>query len=148
MLLVNLYGSRDNFDPESSHVIPALIKKVVHAKENSSPFVEVWGTGQATREFLYVEDAAEAIVKATMNYNSSEPINIGSCFEISIKDLAEKIKKHVGYKGEIKWDSTKPDGQPRRKLETSKAEKEFKFKAKTDFDKGLKKTINWYLKNR
>jgi GDP-L-fucose synthase len=148
LLLVNLYGSRDNFDPESSHVIPALIKKVVHAKENNSPFVEVWGTGSATREFLYVEDAAEAIVKATMNYNSSEPINIGSCFEISIKDLAEKIKKHVGYKGEIKWDSTKPDGQPRRKLETSKAEKEFKFKAKTDFDKGLKKTINWYLKNR
>ena len=148
LLPVNLYGPRDNFDPNSSHVIPALIKKVVEAKENNSPFVEVWGTGKATREFLYVEDAAKAIVLATEKYNKGEPVNIGSSMEISIKNLIKIICSIVGYKGKIKWDKTKPDGQPRRKLDTTRARKEFGFKAKTDFKKGLKNAIDWYMKNR
>lgn len=147
LLPVNLYGPGDNFDPKNSHVIPALIKKFVEAKEKNLPYVEVWGTGKASREFLYVEDAAEAIVLATKNYDKPEPVNIGAGFEITIKDLVEKISKIINYKGEIKWDKTKPDGQPRRCLDTSKAAKEFGFKAKTKFEEGLKKTIDWYIQN-
>jgi len=148
LLPVNLYGPRDNFDPNSSHVIPALIKKIVEAKEKNSPNVEVWGTGKATREYLYIEDAADAIILATEKYDKGEPVNIGSGMEISIKNLVQKISKTVGYKGKIIWNKSKPDGQPRRQLDTSRAKKEFDFKAKTKFDEGLKKTIEWYLENR
>lgn len=148
LLPVNLYGPGDNFDPDSSHVIPALIKKFVEAKEQNLPSVEVWGTGSATREFLYVDDAAEAIVKALQEYDGREPVNLGSGAEISIKDLANLIAKLVGYDGEIRWDTSKPDGQPRRMLDTSRAEKFFNFKARTTFEDGLRKTIEWYLKKR
>lgn len=145
LMPVNLYGPGDNFDPSSSHVIPALIKKFVDAKEREDEFVVVWGTGEPTREFLYVEDAAEAIILATEKYNKPDPVNLGSAFEISIKDLAELIKKLVGFNGRMVWDKTKPDGQPRRKLDTSKAIKEFGFKSKTNFEEGLRKTIEWYI---
>lgn len=148
LLPVNLYGPRDNFSVESSHVIPALIKKFVEAKTNNSPSVTVWGTGNATREFCYVGDAAEGIVLATEKYNESEPVNIGAGFEISIKDLVGKIRSLVGYTGEIIWDTTKPDGQPRRMLDTSRAERKFGYKAHTDFDKGLEETVQWYQKSR
>lgn len=144
LLPVNLYGPQDNFDPESSHVIPALIKKFIDAKENDLPEVVVWGTGKATREFLYVEDAAEAIILATERYNKSDPVNIGSSFEISIRDLVTLIQKLVGYNGKVVWDITKPDGQPRRKLDTSKAFAEFGFKSNASFKEGLTKTIKWY----
>lgn len=145
LLPVNLYGPGDNFDPKSSHVIPALIKKFYEAKIGNKKSVIVWGTGKATREFFYVEDCAEAIIAATEKYNKQDPVNIGAGFEISIKDLVEKIRRLIGFKGEIVWDRTKPDGQPRRCLDTSKAYKEFGFKAKTVFDKGLKDTIDWYI---
>ena len=145
LMLVNLYGPGDNFDPSSSHVIPALIKKFVDAKKRKDEFVVVWGTGNPTREFLYVEDAAEAIVLATEKYNKTEPVNIGSSSEISIKDLALLIKKMTGFEGSIVWDKTKPDGQPRRKLDVSRAEKEFSFKSRIGFEEGLKKTILWYF---
>lgn len=145
LMPVNLYGPSDNFDPQSSHVIPALIKKFVDAKNRGDKFVIVWGTGKPTREFLYVEDAARAIVLAVEKYNKPAPINLGSSFEISIKDLVNLIKKLTGFKGNIVWDKTKPDGQPRRKLDTSRAEKEFGFKSKIDFEEGLKKTIQWYF---
>lgn len=148
LLPVNLYGPGDSFDLESSHVIPALIRKFVEAKEKNHPTVEIWGTGKATREFLYVEDAAEGILLATERYDKSDPINIGSSFEISIKDLVQVIKKIVGYKGRIIWDKTKPDGQPRRKLDVSKAKKEFGFSSKTSFEEGLQRTIAWYQENR
>jgi GDP-L-fucose synthase len=144
LLLVNLYGPGDNFESSSSHVIPALIKKFTDAMKYKEKEVVIWGTGKASREFLYVEDAAEAVVLATENYDKSDPINIGAGFEINIKDLAEKIKKLTNYEGEIKWDNAMPDGQPRRCLDIKKAEKEFGFKAKTSFDIGLKKTIEWY----
>lgn len=144
LMPVNLYGPGDNFDPRSSHVAPALIKKFVDARNRGDEYVVVWGTGSATREFLYVEDAAEGIVLATEKYNKPGPVNIGSSFEISIKDLAEHIKKLTQFKGEIVWDTTRPDGQPRRKLDTSKAEREFGFKSKTDFETGLRRTIEWY----
>jgi GDP-L-fucose synthase len=150
LLPVNLYGPRDNFNPESSHVISALIKKCVDAisKPQSSILqpltISVWGTGKATREFLYVEDCAEAIVLATERYNKPDPINLGAGFEISIKDLVELIVKLAGFKGRITWDTSKPDGQPRRMLDTSRAEKEFGFRTMTSFEKGLKKTIEWY----
>jgi len=149
LLPVNLYGPGDNFDPNSSHVIPALIRKCVDAQkglspEGAVPGFTVWGTGKPTREFLYVEDAAEAIILATEKYNKSEPVNIGAGFEISIKDLVNLIVKLTGFKEKIIWDKTKPDGQPRRFLSTIKAEKEFGFKAKTPFEEGLKKTIEWY----
>ncbi len=147
LLPVNLYGPGDNFDPRSSHVIPALIKKCVDANLKNENEIVVWGTGKATREFFYVEDAAEAIVLATEKYNKSDPINIGAGFEISIKELVELIVELTGFKGRIVWDKTKPDGQPRRMLDTTKAFKEFGFKAKTDFRKGLKKTIEWYEKS-
>jgi GDP-L-fucose synthase len=145
LLPVNLYGPGDNFDPKSAHVIPALIKKFYEAKMNNNPEVVVWGTGKATREFLYVEDCAEGIILATELYDKSDPVNIGAGFEISIKDLAEKIKSLIGFKGRVVWDTSKPDGQPRRCIDTSRAEKEFGFKAKTSFDKGLKDAVGWYI---
>jgi len=141
---VNLYGPRDNFDPESSHVIPALIKKCIDAVRNNDDRITVWGTGKPTREFLYVEDAAEGILLAAERYNESEPVNIGAGFEISIKDLVDLIVRLTGFKGKVLWDTTKPDGQPRRILDVSKAEREFGFKAATDFEDGLQKTIKWY----
>ncbi|MEE9119528.1 MAG: GDP-L-fucose synthase [Calditrichia bacterium] len=154
LLPVNLYGPGDNFDPQSSHVIPAIIKKCVDAMSNNEfritnnePQITVWGTGKPTREFFYVEDAAEAIVLATEKYNKSDPSNIGAGFEISIKELAELIVELTGFKGQIIWDKSKPDGQPRRMLDTTKAFTEFGFKAKTDFKEGLKKTIEWYKKS-
>lgn len=146
LMPVNLYGPRDNFDPKTSHVIPALIKKCLDAVKNSEKEIVVWGTGKPTREFLYVEDAAEGILLATEKYNKSDPVNLGAGFEISIKDLVELIAKLTGFKGKITWDTTKPDGQPRRRLDTSKACKEFGFKAKTSFEEGLKRTIKWYKK--
>lgn len=145
LMPVNLYGPGDNFDPKSSHVIPALIKKCIDAKESNDDHITVWGTGKASREFIYVEDAAEGIILATEKYEKPNPVNIGAGFEIKIKDLVELIAKLTGFKGKIVWDTTKPDGQPRRMLDTSKAEREFGFKAKTDFEKGLKNTIEWYL---
>lgn len=145
LLPVNLYGPGDNFDIKSSHVIPALIKKFSDAKKQKLKTVEIWGTGKATREFLYVEDAVEGIIKASQYYNKSEPVNLGAGFEISIKDLAKLIKKIIGFKGSLIWDKTKPDGQPRRRLDTAKALQEFGFKATTPFEAGLKKTIDWYL---
>lgn len=147
LLPVNLYGPGDNFDPKSSHVIPALIRKFVKAKTNALHKVNVWGTGKATREFLYVEDAAKAIVLATKRYDKEYPVNIGSGFEVSIGELVRLIKKLTDYKGEIIWDTSKPDGQPRRKLDTTRAEKEFGFKAKTNFKEGLEQTIKWYRQN-
>ena len=148
LLPVNLYGPGDNFDPRSSHVIPALIKKCADAIENHEEEITVWGTGQATREFFFVEDAAAAIVLATESYNKSEPVNIGPGFEISIKDLVALIAELTDFKGKITWDPTKPDGQPRRMLDTTRAFQEFGFKAKTGFREGLKKTIDWYRADR
>lgn len=147
LLPVNLYGPGDNFDPTSSHVIPALIRKVAIAKKQNLPFIEVWGSGKVTREFIYVDDAARAIVQATIKYDSSEPVNIGTGQDISIKALVEKICELMDYQGEIKWDSKKPDGQPKRLLDISRAQKEFNFTAQTDFTTGLKNTIDWYLTN-
>ena len=148
LLPVNLYGPRDNFDDRSSHVIPALIKKCVEAKEAGADSIEVWGTGKATREFFYVEDAAEAIALAAERYDGTEPVNLGAGFEISIKDLVELIAKLTGFEGKIVWDSSKPDGQPRRCLDTSRAKEYFGFQAHTNFEEGLKKTIEWYRENR
>lgn len=182
LLPVNLYGPGDNFDLDSSHVIPALIRKCVEAKNSEAeikvkvesyqpqpksqpvlsqprpqpkplhsqpqPSITVWGTGKPTREFLYVEDAAEAIILAAERYNSPDPVNLGSGYEISIRDLVELIASLTGFRGNIIWDTTKPDGQPRRKLDTSRAEKEFGFKAKIPLEEGLQKTIDWYIKNR
>jgi GDP-L-fucose synthase len=144
LMPVNLYGPGDNFEPKTSHVIPALIRKCMEAKERGEDHIVVWGTGNASREFLYVEDAAEGIILATENYDKSDPVNLGAGFEIKIKDLAEMIVKLTGFKGKITWDSSKPDGQPRRMLDTSKAKKEFGFKAKTSFEDGVKQTIFWY----
>jgi len=144
LLPVNLYGHGDNFDPEFSHVIPALIKKVCDAKEKGDKRIVAWGTGEVSREFLYVEDAAEAIVLATEKYNKADPVNLGAGFEISIKELAELICELAGFDGEIVWDASMPDGQPRRLLDTSKAKEEFGFEAKTDFREGLRRAITWY----
>ena len=144
LLPVNLYGPGDNFDPRSSHVIPALIKKCVDAILNREDEIVVWGTGKVTREFIYVEDAAEGIILAAEGYNRSDPVNIGAGFEISIEDLVHLIVELTGFKGRIVWDKTKPDGQPRRMLDTTRAFKEFGFRAKTTFGEGLKKTIGWY----
>ncbi len=143
LLPVNLYGPRDNFDLESSHVIPALIKKMMEA-EKKKQNVTLWGTGEPTREFLYVEDAAKAIILAAENFDKSEPVNVGSGHEIKIKDLASLIAELTGFSGEIKWDISQPDGQPRRKLNTDKAKKYFGFTAETNLKDGLKKTIVWY----
>ena len=147
LLPVNLYGPRDHFDSEKGSVVPALIKKVADAKREKRGFIDVWGTGSASREFLYIEDAAEGIVLATEKYDKPEPVNIGAGREISIKNLIETICHLMDFNGEIRWDASKPDGQPRRMLDTSRAEKEFGFKAKVGFEDGLKKTIEWYLKN-
>ena len=144
LLPVNLYGPGDNFDPSSSHVIPALIKKCFDAKRRADKEVVVWGDGSATREFLYVEDAAEGIVLASERYNSSDPVNIGAGFEISIRDLTNLIVKLTGYQGNVVWDATKPNGQPRRMLDTSRAERGFDFRSRIQFEEGLKKTISWY----
>jgi len=148
LLPVNLYGPGDNFHPASSHVIPALIKKCVDAIDAGKDQIECWGTGSASREFIYAPDAAEGIVLATEKYDKDEPVNIGAGFEITIKDLVEKIARLTGFTGKIVWDPTKPDGQPRRCLDTSRAQAEFGFKARTDFDKGLKATIDWYRANK
>ncbi|WP_141500337.1 GDP-L-fucose synthase family protein [Paenibacillus luteus] len=145
LLPVNLYGPRDNFDLETSHVIPALIRKCLEAKAQGSDHIEVWGTGIATREFLYVEDAAAGIVQATDQFNGEEPVNIGTGREISIKALTELIAEKTGYNGTIVWDASRPDGQLRRCLDTSKAEQLFSFKAKTDLPEGLEKTVQWYI---
>ena len=148
LLPVNLYGPGDNFNPQSSHVIPALIKKCIDAIEEEKDEITVWGTGKPTREFLYVEDAAEGIIVAAEKYNKSEPINLGAGFEISIKDLVGLIVKLTGFKGKFTWDKTKPDGQPRRCLDVSRARKEFGFKAATLFEAGLRKTVDWYVNRR
>jgi len=148
LLPVNLYGPRDNFNPQSSHVIPALIKKCIDAIDNNEEYIECWGTGSASREFIYAADAAEGILLATEHYNGSEPVNIGAGFEITIKDLVEKIVELTGFTGEIRWDSSKPDGQPRRKLDVSRAKEYFGFEAKTSFDEGLKATIDWYREHK
>ena len=148
LLLVNMYGPYDDFNLETSHVIPALIRKFIEAVSNNKKEVEVWGTGKASREFLYVEDAARAISLATEKYNKPESVNIGAGFEIKIKDLVELIAELTGFKGEIVWDTSKPDGQPRRCLDVSKAKEEFGFEAKVDFREGLKKTIEWYKNER
>jgi GDP-L-fucose synthase len=144
LLPVNLYGPRDNFDLETSHVIPALIRKCIEAQERGDDHIIVWGDGSPTREFIYVEDAAEGILLASERYNSSEPVNIGSAFEISIKELVNLIADLTGFEGELVWDTSKPNGQPRRKLDISRAEKAFDFKARTDFETGLKRAIDYY----
>ncbi len=148
LLPVNLYGPGDNFDPRSSHVIPALIKKCVDAMTQGDPEIVVWGTGNATREFFYVEDAAKAICLATERYDKPEPVNIGAGFEISIRDLVGLIVELTGFKGRVVWDASKPDGQPRRMLNTNRAFQEFGFRAGTDFREGIKKTIDWYRGTR
>lgn len=145
LLPVNLYGPGDNFDPASSHVIPAIVKKVADANESGAHEITCWGTGSATREFLYVDDCADAILAATEKYGRAEPVNIGAGREISIKDLVGLICEMMDFDGKIVWDSTKPDGQPRRCLDTSRAEREFGFRAQTDFREGLRRTIDWYL---
>jgi len=146
LLPVNLYGPRDNFDLETSHVIPALIRKCLEAKNRHEKAIVAWGDGSATREFLYVEDAAEGILLAAEHFNESDPVNLGSAFEISIKDLLELIARLTGFSGEIVWDTTKPNGQPRRKLDTSRAKAKFGFESQTSFEEGLKQTIEWYKK--
>lgn len=148
LLPVNLYGPGDNFDPESSHVIPALIKKFVDAKKKRESRVIVWGTGKPTREFLYVDDCARGITLATLRYNAGEPVNLGSSFEISISDLSHMIAKLTGYQGKIVFDTTMPDGQPRRKLDVTRAGREFGFLSQITFQEGLKETIDWYVNTK
>jgi GDP-L-fucose synthase len=144
LLPVNLYGPGDNFELQTSHVIPALIRKCVEAQQHGDKEIEVWGTGRATREFLYVEDCAEGLILAAERYDGPEPVNLGAGFEISIADLAAKIIKLTGFEGTIRWNRSRPDGQPRRSLDTSRARELFGFVAKTDFDTGLRNTIDWY----
>ena len=148
LLPVNLYGPGDNFDLQTSHVIPALIRKCVEAQDRGDEQIIVWGDGSPTREFLYVEDAAEGILLASENYNKSDPVNLGSGHEISIRELVTTITRLTGFEGELIWDTSKPNGQPRRVLDTSKAEEYFGFRAKTDFETGLRETIEWYRENR
>ncbi|MBN4071812.1 GDP-L-fucose synthase [bacterium AH-315-F18] len=145
LLPVNLYGPRDNFDPASSHVIPALIKKCVEAHNAGADAVEVWGSGRATREFLYVDDAARGILMAAEHFDGAEPINLGANFEISIKDLAELIARTVGFEGRLVWDADKPDGQPRRCLDTQRAKQSFGFEAAVTLEEGMRRTVDWYL---
>ena len=147
LIPVNLFGPKDNFDLESSHVIPGLIRKFVNAVKNRTPEVVVWGTGAASREFLYVEDAAEAIASAAEKYDKPDPVNLGTGKEITIKQLVDLIARLTGFKGKVVWDASKPDGQPRRVLDTSRARMEFGFEAKTDLTTGLKKTIKWYIED-
>lgn len=144
LLPVNLYGPRDNFDPRVSHVIPALIKKCVDAVENGDDRITVWGTGKVSREFIYAGDAAEGILLAAEKYDESEPVNIGAGFEITIEALVKKIVKFTGFKGKVVWDKSKPDGQPRRCLDTTRAREKFGFTARMDFDEGLRRTVEWY----
>lgn len=144
LLPVNLYGPGDNFDPATSHVVPALIRKCLEAQPRGEREIVVWGDGSPTREFLYVEDAAEGIVLAAERYDSSEPVNVGSSFEISIKELVNRIAEATDFEGQVVWDTTKPNGQPRRKLDISRAEREFGFKSKVDFPEGLRRTVEWY----
>ena len=146
LIPVNMYGPGDSFDPRKSHVIAALIRKIYEAKKENRDYIEVWGTGKASREFLYVEDGAEGIILATEKYDKPEPVNLGSGMEISIKDLVQLICKLMDFKGEIRWDTSRPDGQPSRMLDISRAKKEFDFRAKTKFEEGLKRTIEWYKK--
>ena len=148
LLPVNLYGPGDNFDPSTSHVIPALIKKCVDAEKSGTKEIVVWGDGSATREFLYVDDAAEGIVLATEKYNGGDPVNLGTGFEISMKDLVHLIVRLTGFEGRVAWDATKPNGQPRRMLDTTRARERFGFAARTGFEEGLKKTIHWYREQR
>ena len=148
LLPVNLYGPRDNFDPALSHVIPALIKKVHDAQQAGAPTIEAWGTGKASREFLYVEDAARGICMAAEGYSGPEPVNLGAGFEITIKALTELIARLMGFDGRILWDPNQPDGQPRRCLDTSRAERLFGFRAQVPFEEGLKRTIEWYTSER
>ncbi len=148
LLPVNLYGPGDNFDPQTSHVIPALIKKCVDAVESGERRIVAWGSGRATREFLYVDDCAEGIVLAAERYDKSDPVNLGAGFEISIRELLEMIVEETGFEGEVVWDTSQPDGQPRRMLDTSRALAEFGFKARTDFRQGLRRTIQWYRRWR
>jgi GDP-L-fucose synthase len=148
LLPVNLYGPRDNFDLNTSHVIPALIRKCIEAVQNGDDEITVWGTGKPTREFLYADDAAEGILLAAERYNKSEPVNLGVGFEISIRELVQRIARLTGFAGKIGWDPSKPDGQMRRMLDIRRAEKEFGFKAKVGIDEGLRRTIEWYRKER
>jgi len=144
LLPVNLYGPGDNFDPQRSHVIPALINKCIDAKANQEPTIMVWGTGRASREFLYVEDAAEGIILATEKYDKAEPINLGSGCEISIRELVVLVTRITGFKGEIMWETNQPDGQPRRKLDISRAREEFGFEVSMPLETGLRETVDWY----
>jgi GDP-L-fucose synthase len=148
LLPVNLYGPKDNFDPQTSHVIPGLIRKLLEARARGEHTVTCWGTGSASREFLYVEDAAEAILLAAEHYNKPDPVNLGSAHEITIRELAELLCELTGFEGELKWDATQPDGQPRRSLDVSRAEREFGFRAKTSLVEGLRHTIEWYQNYR
>jgi GDP-L-fucose synthase len=148
LLMVNLYGPRDNFDLKTSHVIPALIRRCLEAKERGDTEIVAWGTGSPTREFLYVDDAAEGILLAAERYDSSEPVNVGSAMEISIRDLLEMIAELTGFEGDIVWDTIKPDGQPRRSLDTSRARREFGFSAATAFRDGLRRTIEWFVEHQ
>jgi GDP-L-fucose synthase len=148
LLPTNLYGPGDNFDPRSSHVIPAIIRKCVEAKEQGLDHIEVWGDGSATREFLYVEDAVQGILLASERYDSSEPVNIGSGDEISIGDLVQRVVDHTGFGGRILWDTSKPNGQPRRRLDVRRAREQFGFRARTSFDEGLRRTVDWYIATR
>ncbi|MCO6456518.1 MAG: GDP-L-fucose synthase [Pirellulaceae bacterium] len=148
LLPVNLYGPGDNFDTATSHVIPALIRKFLEARETGQPAVEVWGSGRASREFLFVRDAARGIVLATEHYNDAPPVNIGSGHEITIRELAELLRSLCGYAGQLRWDATQPDGQPRRCLDTSRAEREFGFRAEMPLREGLSETIEWYCRAR
>ena len=148
LLSTNLYGPGDKFNASVAHVIPALIKKCVEAKERGETEIEVWGTGAATREFLYVDDAAEAIALATERYESPEPVNLGSGVEIPIKDLAELIARLSGFEGQLRWNPSKPDGQPRRSLDTTRAERAFGFSASIDLEEGLRRTIDWYVAHK
>jgi GDP-L-fucose synthase len=148
LMPTNLYGPRDKFNPAVSHVIPALIKKAVDAKESGAPAIEVWGTGSASREFLYVDDAAEGILLAAERYDGPDPVNLGANRELAIRDLVTIIVDLVGYEGEVRWDTTKPDGQPRRGVDASRAEALFGFRATTSFEEGLARTLEWYLAHR
>jgi GDP-L-fucose synthase len=148
LIPVNLYGPGDNFDPASSHVIPALIKKCVDAREAGATHIDAWGTGKASREFLYVDDAAEGIVLAAQRYENSEPVNLGVGREITIRQLTETIARLTGFDGGNRWDASKPDGQPRRALDTSRARERFGFEAKTSFEEGLRRTVSWYENSR
>ena len=148
LIPVNLYGPGDNFDPASSHVIPALIKKTVDARDAGHAYIEVWGTGSASREFLYVDDAAEGIVLGAERYDGAEPVNLGVGREITIRELVELIVRLTGFHGDVRWDASKPDGQPRRALDTSRAHELFDFEANTSFEDGLRRTIAWYEQHR